>query len=62
MAINLEKLYIYEQEDLENILDSASDNYYNNNKKELILKDEEFDYIKDYLIIQYPMTKYKKNV
>ena len=50
----------YSQEELEEILDSASNSYYNTNK--LTLKDEEFDFIKEYLLSKYPYSKYKTKV
>ena len=50
----------YSQEELEDILDEASDKYYNTNK--LTLTDQEFDCIKEYLINVFPKTKYKKQI
>ena len=50
----------YSQEELENILDEASDKYYNTNK--LTLTDQEFDCIKEFLITSFPKTKYKKQI
>lgn len=59
--INLHKLYKYNQEELEEILDSAETRYYNN-EEGLEISDEKFDYIKTYLIEHYPSTKYKNKV
>ena len=50
----------YSQEDLEELLDDASNSYYNTNK--LTLSDSEFDFIKEYLLSQYPYSKYKTNI
>ena len=50
----------YTQEELEEILDDASDSYYNTNK--LSLTDNEFDFVKEYLLSKYPHSKYKTKV
>ena len=50
----------YTQEELEEILDDASDSYYNTNK--LSLSDNEFDFVKEYLLSKYPHSKYKTKV
>ena len=59
--INLQKLYNYNQEELEEILISAETKYYNNIEG-LEISDEKFDYIKAYLIEHYPNTKYKNKI
>lgn len=59
--MNLKKLYEYDLEELEDILDNAEDTYYNNTNN-LILSDSEFDYIKEYIIQHYPNSKYKKKI
>jgi len=48
------------QEELEEILDGASNSYYNTNK--LSLTDNEFDFVKEYLLSKYPHSKYKTKV
>ena len=50
----------YSQEELEEILDDASNSYYNTNK--LTLKDDEYDFVKEYLLSKYPHSKYKIKV
>ena len=50
----------YTQEELEDILDNASNAYYNTNK--LTMSDEDFDFIKEYLLSKYPYSKYKTKV
>lgn len=50
----------YSQEELEEILDDASNSYYNTNK--LTLKDDEFDFVKEYLLSKYPHSKYKTKI
>ena len=50
----------YTQEELEHILDNASNAYYNTNK--LTMNDEEFDFTKEYLLSKYPHSKYKTKV
>lgn len=50
----------YSQEELEEILDDASNSYYNTSK--LTLKDDEFDFVKEYLLSKYPHSKYKTKV
>ena len=50
----------YSKEELEEILDGASNSYYNTNK--LKLKDDEFDFVKEYLLSKYPHSKYKTKV
>ena len=50
----------YTQEELEEILDDASNSYYNTDK--LTLKDDEFDFVKEYLLSKYPHSKYKTKV
>ena len=44
----------YDKEELEDILDNASKTYYDNKKEnELVLEDNVFDFIKEYLILHY---------
>ena len=50
----------YSQEELEEILDDASDSYYNTSK--LVITDAEFDFVKEYLLSKYPHSKYKTKV
>ena len=50
----------YTQTMLEDLLDEACEAYYNTNK--LTMDDEKFDFIKEYLITQYPHSKYKTKV
>lgn len=59
--MNLKNLYKYDLEELEEILDKAENTYYNNTN-ELILLDNEFDYIKEYVIQHYPNSKYIKKI
>ena len=47
----------YTQQEIEEILDNASNSYYNSGKEELT--DEEFDFLKEYLITKFPKTSYK---
>lgn len=59
--MNLKNLYLYNQSELENILDDAEYKYYNDIDNS-DLTDGEFDYIKEYLISHYPGTKYKNKI
>ena len=53
----------YDKEELEDILDNASKTYYDNKKEnELVLEDNVFDFIKEYLILHYPDSKYVDNI
>lgn len=57
----------YSKEELEEILDDASKYYYDNKKDKkgkdiLELNDNEFDFIKEYLIVHYPDSKYINNI
>ncbi len=53
----------YDKEELEDILDNASKSYYDNKKEnELVLEDNVFDFIKEYLILHYPDSKYVDNI
>ena len=57
----------FSKEELEDILDDASKYYYDNkkNKKDkdvVILNDNEFDFIKEYLILHHPDSKYTENI
>lgn len=54
---NIDKL---SQNEIENILDEANDAYYNTG--EILMKDEDFDYIKDFLVEKFPNTKYKEKI
>ncbi len=58
--MNHQNIINYTQEELEDILDTASNAYYNTNK--LTMSDEEFDFIKEYLLSKYPYSKYKTKV
>jgi len=58
--MNFQNIDNYSQEELEEILDDASNSYYNTNKLELI--DSEFDFVKEYLLSKYPHSKYKTKV
>ena len=58
--MDFDNIHFYSQSELESILDEASDNYYNTDQ--LTLTDQEFDFIKEYLITTFPMTKYKSQI
>ena len=45
---------------IENILDEANEAYYNTGQ--ILMKDEDFDYIKDFLIEKFSNTNYKKKL
>ena len=55
--MDFKNLDSYSQEELEEILDNASNSYYNSGKEELT--DEEFDFLKEFLISKFPKTSYK---
>ena len=49
--MNLQDIDNYTQDELENILDKASNAYYNTNK--ITMTDEDFDFVKEYLLSKY---------
>tara|TARA_B100001094_G_scaffold255999_1_gene255092 strand:- start:938 stop:2818 length:1881 start_codon:yes stop_codon:yes gene_type:complete len=58
--MDLNNLNNLSQDEIEDILDEANDLYYNTGNYKL--KDEEFDFIKDFLIEKFPNTKYKNKI
>jgi len=54
---NIDKL---SQDEIENILDEANDAYYNTGN--IKITDDEFDFIKEFLIQKFPNTKYQKKI
>jgi len=48
------------QEEIENILDEANEAYYNTGQ--IIMEDNDFDYIKDFLMEKFPNTNYIKKI
>ena len=57
----------FSKEELEDILDDASKYYYDNKKNKkgkdiVVLNDNEFDFIKEYLILHHPDSKYTENI
>ena len=50
----------YTQEELEELLDEANENYYNGKKgQKNMITDDEFDFVKEFLISKYPKTHYR---
>ncbi len=50
----------YTQEELEELLDEANENYYNGKKgQKSMMTDDEFDFVKEFLISKYPKTHYR---
>ena len=50
----------YSQEELEDLLDEVNDNYYNGKKgQKNMMTDDEFDFMKEFLISKYPKTHYR---
>jgi len=50
----------YTQEELEELLDEANENYYNGKKGQKgMMTDDEFDFVKEFLISKYPKTHYR---
>jgi len=47
----------YTQEELEDYLNNVNNSYYNTGKEEIT--DEEFDFLKEYLISKFPKTSHK---
>ena len=58
--MNFNNIHNYSQQEIEDILDEASKAYYDS--KEQTLNDEEFDFLKSYLISHFPDSKYKDNI
>ena len=50
----------YSQKELEEILNDASNSYYNTGKEELT--DKEFDFLKQFLITKFPKTSFKNKI
>lgn len=50
----------YDKNEIEHILDKACHDYYNTKKE--YLTDNEFDFLKTYLLSHYPDSKYNKNI
>ena len=50
----------YSQKELEEILNDDSNSYYNTGKEELT--DEEFDFLKQFLITKFPKTSFKNKI
>ena len=58
--MDLQDIDNYTQDELENVLDEASNAYYNTSK--ITMTDEDFDFVKEYLLSKYPHSKYKNKV
>lgn len=58
--MNLDEINIYSQEEIEYFLDTANDNYHN--KNEISMTDDEYDFVKEYLLSMYPKSKYSLKV
>ena len=58
--MDMSQIHDYTLEELEEILDEACDTYYNSNKT--TLTDDEFDFVKEFLISKYPYTKYATKI
>ena len=55
--MNFKNIDSYTQHEMEEILDNASNSYYNSGKEQLT--DDEFDFLKEFLISKFPKTSYK---
>ena len=62
--MDFKNIHNYSQEELEEILDNASEIYYLGSKtsNESPLTDELFDFVKEYVISHFPDSKYKDNI
>ena len=58
--MNINNINELTQDEIEDILDEANDAYYNTG--EIKITDDEFDYIKEFLVQKYPNTKYKNKI
>ena len=58
--MEISNIHNYSQEELEEVLDEASESYFNSDK--LILTDKEYDFVKEYLLSHFPTSKYQKQI